>query len=122
MTKSKTLIDNQAKRKTNPELVETILACKKNEKWVKIAGILSSPRRNKIIVNLDALDSNSKEGDTIVVPGKVLGKGDVSKKIRVASLSFSEEARKKLKDKKCEIVTIKEEVKINPKAQGVKVI
>jgi len=120
--KSKTLIDNQAKRKLNPELVETILNAKKNEKWVKIAGILASPRRNKVIANLDEIDKASKEGDTILIPGKILGKGDVSKKLRIVALSFSEEARKKLKDKKCEIVTIREEIKINPKAQGVKTL
>ena len=120
--KSKTLIDNQAKRKLNSELVETILNAKKNEKWTRIAGILASPRRNKVIANLEEIDKESKEGDTILVPGKILGKGDIGKKLRIVALSFSEEARRKLKDKKCEIVTIKEEIKVNPKAQGVKLI
>lgn len=120
--KSKTLIDNQAKRKLNPELVETILLAKKHEKWQKVAGALASPRRNKIAVNLDELDRESKEGDTLVIPGKILGKGDVRKKLRIVALAFSQEAHKKLKDKKCEIVTIKEEIKLNPKAQGVKLI
>ena len=110
------------KRKLNPELVETIIKAKKLEGWIKIAGLLSSPRRNKISVNLDKIDKESKEGDTIVVPGKVLSKGDVSKKIRIAALSFSEKAKGKLKDKKCEIVSILEEIKINPKAKGVKIL
>lgn len=122
MTKSKSFIDWQSKRKHNPELVETIMQAKKNDKWNKAASILASPRRNKVAVNLDALDKISKEGDTLVVPGKVLGNGDVSKKLRIAALSFSQEALKKLKDKKCEVITIKEEMKINPKAQGVKIL
>jgi hypothetical protein len=31
--KSKTLIEKQLKRKTNSELVETVIACKKNIEW-----------------------------------------------------------------------------------------
>lgn len=120
--KSKSLIDWQAKRKLNPELAATIIQAKKHNKWIKIAGILSSPRRNKIAVNLDDIEQNSKEGDTIVIPGKVLGQGDVSKKLRVVAVSFSEEARKKLKDKKAEIIKISEEIKINPEAKGIKLI
>lgn len=120
--KSKSFIDWQAKRKNNPELVETIIHAKKQTKWLEVAGILSSPRRNKIALNLDEIDKESKEGDTIVVPGKVLGEGEISKKLRIAALSFSQEARRKLKDKKAEIMTILEEIKQNPKAQGVKLM
>lgn len=120
--KSKTLIDKQMKRKLNPEVVETIIKAKKNEKWVEIAGLLSMPRSKRIEVNLNKIDKESKEGDTILVPGKVLSSGDISKKIRIAAISFSLEAEKKLKNKKCEIVRIKEEIEKNPKMQGVKII
>jgi large subunit ribosomal protein L18e len=120
--KSKTTIDKQMKRKTNPEIVESILKAKKNTGWLGVASILSSPRTNKVQVNLDRIDEESKEGDTIIVPGKVLGKGDVSKKIRVAALSFSSEAEKKLKEKKCEVVSIIDEIRVNPKAQGIKIL
>ena len=48
----------------------------------------------------------AKEGDIVIVPGRVLGKGDVSKKLVVCALGFSEEAEKKLKAKKCEIKSI----------------
>jgi len=120
--KSKTLIDKQAKRKTNVELVEAIIKAKKHIKWISVASLLSAPRRKKISVNLDKIDKQTKEGDTIVVPGKVLGNGDVSKKLRIVALSFSEEARKKLKEKKCELISIKKEIDINPEAKGVKLL
>lgn len=120
--KSKTKIDEQLTRKKNPELMASILKAKKNEKWLGIAGLLSSPRRNKIAVNLDEIDKNSKEGDTIIVPGKILSSGEISKKIRIAALSFSQEAEKKLKAEKCELVSLVEEIKKNPKMQGVKII
>jgi len=110
------------KRKRNPELVETIIRAKKNDMWLEVASVLSSPRRRKIEINLDEIEEKTKEGDTIIVPGKVLGKGDVSKKIRVAALSFSEKAKEKLKNKNCEVVSILEEIKINPEARGVKIL
>jgi large subunit ribosomal protein L18e len=120
--KSKTLIDNQASRKMNPDLVESIITAKKNEAWLLVASLLSYPKRKQINKNLDEIDKESKEGDTVIVPGKVLGNGNLSKKIRIAAIAFSEQAREKLKSKKCEIVSIKEEIKINPKANGIKVI
>jgi len=120
--KSKTKINEQAKKKLNPEIVETIFLAKKNKNWLKIADILSRPRRKKSILNLDQIDNQTKEGDTIVVPGKVLGEGNVTKKLRIVALQFSEEARKKLKDKKCEVVTIKQEIEKNKDAKGVKII
>ncbi len=120
--KSKTLIDKQAKRKYNPDLVETILKAKKHEKWQRVAGLLSLPRKLKIEKNLDEIDKESKEADTIIVPGKVLGNGEISKRIRIAAVSFSKESIRKLKEKKCEIVSLKKEIEINPEARGVKIL
>jgi len=118
--KSKTKIEKQMKRKRNPELIRSIIKAKKLEGWLEVAGILASPK--KIGVNLDEIDKNSEEADTIVVPGKVLGGGEINKKIRIAALNFSEQARKKLKDKNCEIISILEEIKVNPKGEGIKII
>ena len=120
--KSKTLIEKQVARKRNPEIVETAIKAKKSEKWRKIAEILSRPRRLQIVKNLDEIDKESKEGDTIVIPGKVLGNGNISKKIRIAALSFSQEAEKKLKEKKCEMIKLAEEIEKNKKAEGIKVL
>jgi len=117
-----TKIDKQMKRKRNPEIVETILKAKKNEKWLEVSRILSSPRSRKISINLEKIEKETKEGDTVVIPGKVLGEGDITKKIRVAALSFSGEAEKKLKEKNGEIVTILEEIKVNPKAEGIRIL
>lgn len=120
--KSKTKIDKQIRRKTSSELVETIIKAKKNKAWLEVASILSSPRRRKIDVNLDRIDKESKEGDTVIVPGKVLGDGEISKKISIAALSFSEQAREKLQEKKCKIFNLIEEIKSNPKGDGIKII
>lgn len=122
MKTSKTRIKRKMERKTDSELAETIhLACK-HKPWSDIANKISRPRRMQPAINIGEIDRETKEGDTVLVPGKVLSSGSVSKKIRIVALGFSEEARKKLKEKKCEIVLIREEIKVNPKAQGIKLI
>ena len=120
--KTKTQIETQLRRKTNPELVKTIIEAKKKENWLEIAGILSSPRVKKIDVNLDRINKEAKEGETIVVPGKVLSEGEISKKVKVAAFSFSEKAKEKILKAKGETLTIMEEIKKNPEAKNVRII
>jgi large subunit ribosomal protein L18e len=119
---SKTKISNRKSRKNNPEIVSTILNSMKNDSWNMIGGKISGPRKNYQSMNLKEINIQSKEGDTVVVLGKVLGTGNVDKKIRVCALSFSENAKKKLLKFKGEAVYINEEIKKNPKAEGVKFI
>lgn len=122
MVKSKTKIEKQTLKKRNPEMVETIRAAKKKEKWLKIARILSGPRRKMPNLNLTEINKDSKEGDTVVVPGKVLSQGEINKKIKVVALGFSEKAREKLMKSKSDPTTILEEIKKNPDAKGVKML
>jgi len=120
--KTKTQIETQLRRKTNPELVKTIIDAKKKNKWLEVAGILSSPRVKKINVNLDKINKEAKEGETIVIPGKVLSEGEISKKIKVVAFSFSEKAKEKILKAKGEISSIIEEIKKNPEAKGIKIL
>ena len=119
---SKTKINARMKKKKYDHIVDTILNAKRSPGWLKIAQIVSSSRRKYSSLNLGEIDKRTKEGDTVVVPGKVLGSGKVTKKIRICALGFSDSAREKLKETKSEIVTILAEIKKNPKAQGVKII
>ena len=115
----KTRIENKLQRKTNPELRETILAAKKGTKWLEVANLVSRPKRVSIKVNLDSIEKNSKEGDIIVIPGKVLGKGNLTKKIKVVAFSFSESVDEKLDKAKCEKIRIIDEIKKNPEAKNI---
>lgn len=117
---SKTRINNMMKNKRDDYIVKTILEGKKKDKWRKIIQIIAGGRRRYSSINLDEIEKETKEGDTIVVAGKVLGSGDISKKIRVVSLYFSQSALEKLKKQKCETVSILEEIKVNPEARGIK--
>lgn len=109
-------------QKKEPELVRTLLAAKKNKSWHEVAYKLSGSRRLYPSVNLEDIEENAKEGDVVVVPGKVLGVGDLHKRIRICALSFSASAIEKLKKTKSEQRTILEEIKHNPKAEGIKVL
>lgn len=120
--KSKTKISNQLERKSNSTLIKTVLAGKKNEAWVGVAGMLSGPRRNKTCINLEQISKNSKTGETIVIPGKVLSQGEIDKKVKVVALSFSEKAKEKLLSAKCEVSYILDEIKSNPSAKGIKIL
>ncbi len=120
--KTKTQIGKNIGIKTNSELVETLVLAKKHEKWMPIASALSGSRRNSFSINLSEIDKFVSEGDTVVVPGKVLSQGEVKKKIRIAAYKFSEKAREKLLKEKSQVVTIIEEIKHNPEAKGIKVM
>ena len=122
--KSKTKIEKQAQRKNNEDLVETIRAAKKtgSKFWMQVASILSAPRRQKVAVNLNDIDKITKEGDSMVVPGKVLSQGDVSKKIAVVAFAFSDKTKEKLLKTKSQAITIMEEIKKNPGAKGIRIL
>ena len=120
--KSKTKIGKQLEKKTNKELVETILAAKKKERWIKIARILSRPRRKSINFNLEEINKNSKDRETIIVPGKVLSQGEINKKIKIVAQGFSEKTREKLEKAKIPILEIMEEIKKNPNMEKCRVL
>ncbi|HLC52908.1 MAG TPA: 50S ribosomal protein L18e [Candidatus Nanoarchaeia archaeon] len=119
---SKTRIKERARKKTNSFAADSIMHAAKNKAWLAIAQRLSASTRLYASVNLEHINRLATAGDTVVVPGKVLGTGDITKKLRVCALGFSASAREKLKKAKSEIVSISEEIRKNPKAEGIKII
>ena len=119
---SKTKIKLRLRRKTNPELAETIQFANKSPPWKELAQILSRSTKKYSSINLWDIEKQTSAGDTIIIPGKVLSSGEVTKKLRICALSISEKAKEKLKASKSEFVTIKEEIIKNPKAEGIKII
>ncbi len=120
--KSKSRIERKAKRKTSAELVEVIRDSKKLENWNQVSDIISSPKRKSIIFNLSEINEMSKDGENIVVPGKVLSQGEISKKIRLVALRFSKMAEEKLLKSKTEFSYIKDEIKKNPQAKNLRIL
>ena len=118
--KSKSVIEKQLEKKANPELVKTIIEAKKKKNWLGVAAILAGPRAKRINVNLDKINEEAKEGETVIVIGKVLSQGELDKKIKVVALSFSQKAKEKILKAKGETLTISEEIKKNPDAKNVR--
>lgn len=119
MTKSKTKIGKQIERKTSPSLVETIVLAKKNPKWIQVAEVLTGPRRMRKNFNVGELSKYNS--GTVVVCGKVLSQGEISKKMKIAALGYSESAKEKLLNAGCEIKSIVEEINLNKEAKGVEI-
>lgn len=119
---SKTKIKSRVSKKTNPVLVETLQAAIRNPAWNDVAKILSGPTRKQSSLNLFEIDKQTKAGDTVVIIGKVLSKGELTKKVRICALSISEKAQEKLKPTKSEAVSILEEITKNKKMEGVKIL
>lgn len=64
--------------------------------WKALADGLNRPRSKQYEMNLDRIDKFAKAKETIVVPGPVLGKGEITKPVNVAALRFSATAREKI--------------------------
>lgn len=109
-------------KKLNPSIVETILAAKKHKNWIKVAGILSGPRRGFVEFNLQEIEKDAKEGESVLIPGKVLSQGNLDKKVRIIALNFSAKAKEKLLKSKIDVSTILDEIKKNPEAKGLRIM
>jgi large subunit ribosomal protein L18e len=115
-------------RTTNPELINLTRFLKKQSKeseaeiWRDVAERLLKPRRKRLSVNLSRLDRHTQTKEMVVVPGKVLGAGEISHPITIAAFAFSEIADKKIKAAKGKIVSFSELIKKNPKGTNVRII
>lgn len=119
---SNTSIAKRIPRKMDSYIVDTIFAAKKAKSWNKIAQIVSGGRRSYPDINLSQIDKESSDGDILVIPGKVLGNGNLTKKVKICALYFSSSAFQKIKESKCEAIKLVDEIKKNPNAEGVKII
>jgi len=83
---------------TNPLLKRTIVAFerKKTNFHRRIAELLSRPTRKRVEVNIWKLNKLCKDGEKVVVPGIVLGTGNLNKRLVVYAWRFSKSAKEKI--------------------------
>lgn len=109
------------------QLTQLISELKKNsiandvKIWKRIAVDLEKPTRIRRLVNIYKIEQYSNPNETIVVPGKVLGSGELTKKVSVAAFNFSDSAYQKIKEKG-QAMSIQELMKNNPKGKKVRII
>jgi large subunit ribosomal protein L18e len=82
--------------------------------WKAVAKGLNRPRRRRYEVNLSRLERFAAQGETIIVPGIVLGEGELKKRITVAALKFSADARRKIEKSGGRCISIEEASKYEP--------
>ena len=115
---------NSIRSKDNQVLVKLVSSLMKESKplWKKVAYELSRPRRQRVTVNLSKIENYAKDETTILVPGKVLGSGAISKKVKIAAFSFSEGAKKLITNAGGHAMSIDDLYKNNPQGKDVLII
>jgi len=87
--------------------------------WRKVAERLSAHARGRTEVNLYTIDRHSKEGSTVVVPGKILANGSLSHKVTVAAFKFSASAAEKIRKAGGSCLPIEKILESNPEGKGI---
>lgn len=114
--------------KSNPNLVQLVADLRRTSKeeaapiWRAVADRVEGPLRNRPEVNLSRIERYAKPQEVLVVPGKLLGSGQISKAVTVAALQASASARRKVEGAGGRVVTIRELVRGNPKGKGVRIM
>ena len=114
--------------KENPELITIIKKLKEGSRkngvkiWRDVAERLERPNRLYAEVNLSKIERYSNDGEIIVVPGKVLGSGNITKKVTVAAWKFSKKAQEKIKKAGGRVLTLDAIINENPKGSKVRIM
>jgi len=112
--------------KQNPRLINLIedlreRADEEGGVWNELASRLDAPSRNHAEVNVSKIERYADEDEEVVVPGKVLGGGVLSKSVDVVAFDFSSSARDKIADAGGDTRTLEEFVD-NGDASNIRVI
>jgi len=87
--------------------------------WAKLAEYALKPSIARRDLNLNRIEQLTKDNDTVVFPGKVLGTGNISHKITLFSFSISESAANKIIEKGGKIINHSDLIEQNPTGKGV---
>lgn len=87
-----------------------------------IANELAKPSRSRANVNLSRIEKSCSANEEVIVPGKLLADGILTKQVTVACFSSSESAKKKIEKAGGKIVTIEHLIEKNPKGTGVRIV
>ncbi|MFA5797738.1 MAG: 50S ribosomal protein L18e [Candidatus Woesearchaeota archaeon] len=111
----------------NRKLQELIASLKKQSieqkvgVWKTIALELERPTRHQRAVNLSRIEKYAKDGEVIVVPGKLLGGGEITKKVTVIAHAYSKSTAQKM-GKNATIISLEEAMKKYPKGNTLRIM
>ena len=102
--------------------LKTIGREKEGNIWKTTAKLLEKSSKNWPSINVSRLEYNVKSSEKIVIPGKLLGSGNISKKVTVGAYSFSNAAKVKIEAAGGKCVGLDEMAKKNPKGSGLRLM
>lgn len=114
--------------KTNTQLLSLVRRLKRESfenkapVWRDIADRLSKPRQQWAEVNVSRIERFASDDETIVIPGKVLGAGAISKRVTVAAFKCSEAARDKIARAGGKSMSIEELLESNPDGSNLRIM
>jgi len=120
--------DMSIEEKTNPNLISLIeeLKDRAREKeapiWRDVAERLEKSSKHWAEVNLSSIEREVEEGDTIVIPGKVLGAGILNKEVTVGAFKASNSAEKSIAEAGGEVLNLRELAERKPEGSGIKIM
>lgn len=114
--------------KGNPELLRLLIELRQAARthsapiWRAVAARLERARHQVPPMNVGQLERLAAAGETVVVPGKVLSDGPLSKAITVGAFGFSPAARAKIAAAGGSAVPLSSVVKSHPDGTGVRLL
>jgi large subunit ribosomal protein L18e len=90
--------------------------------WRALEEELAGPRANRREINVRRLAEITKADEVVVVPGKVLGTGNLGHKLTVCAFSISETAAKKIVDSGGKVMEFEDLINNHPDGKGVRII
>ena len=90
--------------------------------WHAVAHELLRSTRARREVNLSKLDQVTKENDVILIPGKVLGSGELTHKLTIVAFAVSQIALTKIKQSGSTYMKIPDAIVTNPEGTGIRII
>lgn len=102
--------------------LKTASAKNKAPIWATLADQALKPGVAKRLVNITKINNVTSDNDIIIVPGKVLGTGNISHKVTLCSFAISTAAAKKIKAAGGKIVTYSDLISKFPTGKGVRII
>jgi large subunit ribosomal protein L18e len=90
--------------------------------WKTLEKKFESSRSRKPEINIGKLEQLTKDGENVIIPGKVLGDGILTHKLNVTSFSISIPAMQKILDAGGKVITVSDLVNQHPNGKGVRII
>ena len=111
----------------NEKLQELISSLKKQSieqksgLWKRVASELERSTRSHRVVNLSKIEKFTEDYDIVLIPGKLLSGGELTKKVTIIAYCYSQKTLDKINGK-AQVISIEEALKKYPNAKDIKII